>query len=452
MESELSAQTKLSMQQVSDQVAAGNQASFGEAQSYFGTTPENTQIAIAAGNSPGVQYSPLTSNIDTSTFYQPNLNALASSVSIPQFDTSYTVQSGNSIAQIARDYYGDERYAGIILAANGMSSDYQSLSHLQVGTQLTLPDVSQLSGSQLNGALSAGGDIINDYQVTSDEVTARAQLAQAAANQQEQQASLDAFNSQADLTIQDTWEEPIITAKVGPMNPVDAFLMDHPTLGGALQGVADFLGTPQRINEGILNLEHDAVGGIKSLFTGQSYQPQNGIVQLYANEGAGRGTVDLVRGTVESLPIFSLAAAGNDQFALGRALPGTLGALAGFGELGSATPFESGTDIVQRVASDQASSGIDSLVDQMSPAQQAAYLANPSGGSRFLGQVVHSATADALQQMYPDRFIYSTVGPDFIDTSTGEIIELTTPNAQAAHMAKPGYTSVNYALYTLPGR
>lgn len=70
----------------------------------------------------------------------------------------------------------------------------------------------------------------------------------AVANQQEQQAGLDAFNAEAGLTLQDTWEEPIITAKVGPMNPVDGYLMDHPTLGGILQGVADFLGIPQRIN------------------------------------------------------------------------------------------------------------------------------------------------------------------------------------------------------------
>jgi hypothetical protein len=110
--------------------------------------------------------------------------------------------------------------------------------------------------------------------------------------------------------------------------------------------------------------------------------------------------------------------------------------------------YESGTDVVQRVAQQHASSGPDALMEYMSPREQAAYLADPSNGSRFLGQAVHNATADSLQQQYGSRFLYSRVGPDFLDRDTGEIIELTTPQAVPAHMAKPGYTSVNYATYT----
>jgi len=68
--------------------------------------------------------------------------------------------------------------------------------------------------------------------------------------------------------------------------------------------------------------------------------------------------------------------------------------------------------------------------------------------TRFLGQAVHNATAQALEALYPGRFLYSRVGPDFIDRATGQIIELTIPGAQAAHMAKPGYDAVDYALYS----
>ena len=76
--------------------------------------------------------------------------------------------------------------------------------------------------------------------------------------------------------------------------------------------------------------------------------------------------------------------------------------------------------------------------------------ANPAGGSRFLGTVVHKLTADALEDLYPERFEYYRVGPDFLDTATGELIELTTPAQVAAHQIKPGYEGVSYALYDLP--
>jgi hypothetical protein len=52
--------------------------------------------------------------------------------------------------------------------------------------------------------------------------------------------------------------------------------------------------------------------------------------------------------------------------------------------------------------------------------------------------------------MYPGRFVYNTVGPDFLDTTTGELIELTTPRQVAAHLAKPGYNGVTISTYTLP--
>ena len=114
----------------------------------------------------------------------------------------------------------------------------------------------------------------------------------------------------------------------------------------------------------------------------------------------------------------------------------------------TARSVESGTGIVQGVAQQHASSGPDALMDYMTRGEQAAYLENPDAGSRFLGQAVHNATADSLQQIYGNRFIYSRIGPDFLDTHTGELIELTTPGEVSAHMARPGYRSVNYATYS----
>jgi hypothetical protein len=86
----------------------------------------------------------------------------------------------------------------------------------------------------------------------------------------------------------------------------------------------------------------------------------------------------------------------------------------------------------------------------MSPGEEAAYLMNEAEGSRFLGQAVHNATERSLNQLHPGRFIYSRTGPDFVDTVTGEIVELTTRSAIPAHRIKPGYNSVNYVTYPMP--
>jgi hypothetical protein len=85
----------------------------------------------------------------------------------------------------------------------------------------------------------------------------------------------------------------------------------------------------------------------------------------------------------------------------------------------------------------------------MSRAERLAFEANPAGGSRFLGQAVHRATRDALEEQFPGRFIYRTRGIDFVDTWTGEMIELTTGQV-ASHMARPGYQGASYAHYWLP--
>ena len=106
--------------------------------------------------------------------------------------------------------------------------------------------------------------------------------------------------------------------------------------------------------------------------------------------------------------------------------------------------------IISSVAQEQANLGVKDLGRYMSERQLNAYLKNPAAGSRFLGTAVHDATARALETRYPSRFTYNLVGPDFLDETTGELIELTTPRQVGAHLARPGYGRVTISTYTLP--
>ena len=126
-----------------------------------------------------------------------------------------------------------------------------------------------------------------------------------------------------------------------------------------------------------------------------------------------------------------------------------LGVLAGsmvLGVIGKAAP--QAQEIIQSTARAQ---GVDALKTWLSPAERAAMEGNPGLTSRMLGQAVHRATADALDQAYPGRFIYRTRGIDFVDTTTGEMLELTTPGEVGAHLARPGYgLGVTMCTYVLP--
>jgi len=102
------------------------------------------------------------------------------------------------------------------------------------------------------------------------------------------------------------------------------------------------------------------------------------------------------------------------------------------------------------VAQSQADLGFEGLSEFMSEAQANAFLKNPTSGARFLGTAVHQATAEALEAISPGRFLYQTIGPDFLDTTTGEFVELTTPGQAAAHAARPGYAGVTISTYSLP--
>lgn len=86
----------------------------------------------------------------------------------------------------------------------------------------------------------------------------------------------------------------------------------------------------------------------------------------------------------------------------------------------------------------------------MTRGEAAAFSRNPAAGSRFLGQAVHRETAQSLFREYGGRVEYRRAGPDFLDTFTGQRIELTTPGQVGAHMRRPGYDGVSYSTYMLP--
>jgi hypothetical protein len=106
--------------------------------------------------------------------------------------------------------------------------------------------------------------------------------------------------------------------------------------------------------------------------------------------------------------------------------------------------------IISSIAQEQANLGVSGLSRYMSERQLEVYLANPAAGSRFLGTAVHEATTQMLKMRYPGRFIYKLIGPDFLDTTTGKLLELTTQRQAAVHLARPGYGGVTIATYTLP--
>jgi RHS repeat-associated protein len=103
--------------------------------------------------------------------------------------------------------------------------------------------------------------------------------------------------------------------------------------------------------------------------------------------------------------------------------------------------------IIASVAQQQVQRGTQHLLGQLSAAERAAFLANPAGGSRFIGTAVHKATARALENAYPGRFNYHpTRSFDFIDLSTGQAIELTTVRGVASHANR----SANIVTYSWP--
>jgi RHS repeat-associated protein len=106
------------------------------------------------------------------------------------------------------------------------------------------------------------------------------------------------------------------------------------------------------------------------------------------------------------------------------------------------------TDIAQEIA-DQ---GLDVLDKRLSQDQLDAAEEEPWRKWQYRGSEVHKMTAAELAARYGKRFIYHTVGVDFLDTLTGKLIELTTPGQVANHKKKGGdYATCDYARYKFPG-
>jgi len=123
------------------------------------------------------------------------------------------------------------------------------------------------------------------------------------------------------------------TGTVVPLSGIDAAIEFNPVVRGLVGfgvGLAEIVDTPRAFIEGIDNLAIDAYGFSKQAVFGSedsTYAARSGLVRLFQNEGVGKGTVDLIGGTVKSLPVISMLSSGNDPYELGRAGAGTLFAL-----------------------------------------------------------------------------------------------------------------------------
>lgn len=164
--------------------------------------------------------------------------------------------------------------------------------------------------------------------------------------------------------------------------------------------------------------------------------PYTNSARIAQDEGWIAGNVALTVGT-------GGAAATTRAGAQAASTTGRLGTAAGSGA--------SAADIIQSTARAQAARGAEELAGALSPAERAAMQSQPWLEKPMLGQAVHRSTAGALDEAFPGRFQYSTRGPDFLDTLTGERLELTTPGQVGAHLRRPGYEGVTMCTYVLPG-
>lgn len=97
-----------------------------------------------------------------------------------------------------------------------------------------------------------------------------------------------------------------------------------------------------------------------------------------------------------------------------------------------------GGNIIQTTARAEAAKGEEYLRGFLTRKEKDAMDKNPALRKMFLGQAVHRATNEALGHLYPNRFDYFTKGEDFVDTATGEVLELTTPGEILKKIRKYG--------------
>jgi RHS repeat-associated protein len=169
---------------------------------------------------------------------------------------------------------------------------------------------------------------------------------------------------------------------------------------------------------------------------------------------AGKALENVVVGAPALVPSLTMLANSDGSDALTAAAAGVAGVVAAV----AGTDDPKGDDdcepdprkLIEDTAQEVADQGLDVLDALLSPSQWAAVAEEGNGWRiwQYRGSEVHKETARRLQTNHPDRFVYRGVGPDFLDTLTGKLIELTTPGSKAAHKAKGGdYETCEYSLY-----
>jgi RHS repeat-associated protein len=114
-------------------------------------------------------------------------------------------------------------------------------------------------------------------------------------------------------------------------------------------------------------------------------------------------------------------------------------------KVGGTIALTSSKDIIQYVAGGEAAKGIQHLQRFLSRAERG-LLTNAKTRAMAIGTAVHRATDSALGELFPGRFeYYANRGMDFVDKTTGELVELTTRAQQAYKQWKYGVSAESVA-------
>jgi hypothetical protein len=113
----------------------------------------------------------------------------------------------------------------------------------------------------------------------------------------------------------------------------------------------------------------------------------------------------------------------------------------------AATGLSEGRVIIERIARGEYGKGIDYLKGFLTQGQLR-LLGDARTRAMAIGTAVHKATEQALEENFPGRFEYfSNKGMDFLDKTTGELVELTTRAQQAYKQWKYGAGADSLATY-----
>jgi LysM repeat protein len=193
---------------------------------------------------------------------------------------SYTVQAGDSYASIANRMFGDERYASLLMSANGIEPTYANIHGLQAGASLNLPDMGGFSEGQLSAALSHGGQMISADQRVTDERNAYALQVQARA----------AFASAAASTPASG------TLSADDIEFASRILSQPATAGaGGAGGYVSSTFTPLGLQDRALST--DVRGGFDAYGNSTANMPQFDLGTVLT-----QGSIGFVKGTINSVP------------------------------------------------------------------------------------------------------------------------------------------------------